>query len=177
MKTKDQILLEQAYKAVCQPRFTLKQIYYLDEKGLWKTLAPYAVAVGMATNAFADNTPAKESKPYGFDQKAVYATSQDSYNKSVFVADSSTVIIKKATEIITTRLGDKIFNLTVCAMEGDEPGEKDDVATIRVYGEVAASSQEEANQIASNLVEKVLKSGKIDIKHIAPLKESQHPGM
>jgi len=167
MKSKDQIALEKVYLLI-NSRYKIKEISVLEE-GVWKKIAPYAAAMALGTSAFAGNNT--ERVPFDVTRNdSVFVKSFSDYENHEMSVDN---IKRNAKKILQTNLNNKITELVVEVTErkDDKDGYRDVVVSI--LGNVIASSQEEANEIAAKLVTDALLDGGINVEDLKIIVENK----
>jgi hypothetical protein len=175
VKSKDQLLLEQAYSSIYQTKFVLKELYYLDEKGFWKKVAPYAVGAAMALNGLG-SAKAQDAQPpsrdYNVSQSSLYTSDVNNLEKTANDTTPETVKIKSVTQVIETTLkGKGVKDIVLNVIESDNGNRRDVV--IEIGGTVNASSQEEANKLAMDMVKEAMDGQGITLKGLVVYENSQ----
>jgi hypothetical protein len=159
---KDQQLLEQLYCQIYQP-VVIEEISVLQE-GVWKKIAPLVASAALGTSAFAaDKDPAALYDVTRND--AVYAKNLASYQDNMYNMDINN-IKKNIKRSFGTLADNKISQLIVEISERENvKGNYRDVV-VSVTGDVLASSQEEADQLAARTVRDAILDSGIDMKDL-----------
>lgn len=169
MKSKDQIALEHLYRSIYQPKAIISELEILDEHGIWKKVAPLAVAAALGSSAFANDT--KTVSPFDVTKNdVVYAKTINAYNAHEMSIDNVTKQLKQTLE---TQAGNKITKLTVEVTERKDIKDNYTDVVISVLGEVLASSQEEANNIALRTVNNALTDANIQLDDLQVVVENE----
>jgi hypothetical protein len=169
MKSKDQLALEQLYTQLYKQFPIVAEIQLLDEKGVWKKIAPFAAAAALGTSAFAKDI--NLSIPHDVTKNdVVYAKNVNDYNTREMSVENITKQLKRTLE---TQIGDKISKMTVEVTERKDSKDGYTDVVVSVMGEVLAATQEEANNIATRTVGDAIVDAGIRLEHLQVVAENK----
>ena len=172
MRSRDQQLLEEAYKSIYASKYTITNLEYLNEKGFWKNVLPYAAAAGMATGIGLGSMTPKEVKPYDVSKDSIHATSKANYEK--LPDNTKNVKINSITTTIEQSINNQISELVVEIIESTDMEDNNKLVIVEITGNVLATSQQQANKIASNIVLQAMKKTGITVKDLVVVSEEMN---